>query len=84
MPMPDPLPSEPPFSGEPVCFNCHKTPDQLPEYSREMIDYPQSWTTADYVRFEEGTYNPNVNRFCCTSCYIEIGMPTAPQGWKAP
>lgn len=41
--------------------------------------------TADqYVRTEEGTYNPANGHFVCTPCYIEIGMPSSPTGWIAP
>jgi hypothetical protein len=67
----------------PVCFRCGKTPDELPEY------FPAS-TGADFldpIQFvieEEGTYNPANGHFCCTDCYLAIGMPTANGGWKAP
>ncbi len=39
---------------------------------------------ADYVRQEEGTYNPSNEHFLCDPCYIDAGMPTSPGGWKCP
>jgi hypothetical protein len=37
-----------------------------------------------FVISEEGTYNHLNGHFTCTRCYIEIGMPTGPAGWKCP
>lgn len=40
---------------------------------------------SEYVRREEGTYNPNTNHFLCDMCYIRAGQPTASgRGWKCP
>jgi hypothetical protein len=61
---------------------CEKTPDQIQEYidaARENDTTPE-----EYVRTEEATYNPENGHFCCTACYIAIGMPSRPGGWKAP
>ena len=38
----------------------------------------------DYVRDEEGTYNPENGHFLCDECYIKAGMPSGPRGWKCP
>lgn len=87
MDMPDPLfdgDLRPPRLLNIHCTGCQKTPDQLPEYSREMIDYPESWTPADYVRREEGTFNQRNGHFLCTACYVRAGMPSSPRGWVAP
>ncbi len=71
--------------GDPYCFLCGKPASAFPEYSDSWIDSEATFTgRADYVRREEGTYNPETNRFACDECYIRIGMPTRPGGWKAP
>lgn len=68
----------------PKCFCCLKFADELDEYiygaSTEEI------SILDYVREEEGTYNPKTNTFCCTNCYFEIGAPSLPWPgrWVAP
>lgn len=41
-------------------------------------------TTAEYVRAEDGTYNPETNHFLCDDCYMRAGMPSSPNGWKCP
>jgi hypothetical protein len=41
-------------------------------------------TPEQYVRSEEGTFNLKNGHFACTACYINIGMPSSPRGWKAP
>lgn len=38
----------------------------------------------EYVISDEGTYNHLNGHFTCDTCYIKIGMPTAPSGWKCP
>jgi hypothetical protein len=71
--------------GEPYCFRCGKPASSFSEYA-SSLEERQSF--ADYVRDEEGTYNPNTNRFACDECYIAIGMPAGEPGdaygWKAP
>ncbi len=66
---------------EPTCFRCGKKASEFTEY----IQACEHWQTpGGYIRSGEGTYNPKTNHFCCTSCYIDIGMPSSPKGWKAP
>lgn len=67
--------------GEPYCFRCGKPASSFSEYASNLEEC-QSY--ADYVREEEGTYNPHTNRFACDACYIAIGMPAGPAGWLAP
>lgn len=67
--------------GEPYCFRCGKPASSFSEYTSNLEER-QSF--ADYVREEEGTYNPETNRFACDGCYIAIGMPAGPNGWQAP
>ncbi len=69
--------------GEPYCFRCGKPASSFPEYVQGALEECLA-TSVDYVRHEEGTYNPNTNRFACDACYIAIGMPASPGGWQAP
>jgi hypothetical protein len=66
----------------PVCIGCGKTPEEMTEYSKESTD--SNFEPNDYVKREEGTYNPANGHFACTPCYIDMGMPSSPTGWKAP
>ena len=66
----------------PLCVGCNKRPSEIEEYveSAEVEDM----TPDDYVRGEEGTYNPSNGHFLCTDCYVRAGMPSSPYGWVAP
>lgn len=68
----------------PTCSRCGGTPAEMPEYVYCAAEL--SMDPDEYVRREEGTYNPESDRFACTPCYAEMGAPTAPppRGWKAP
>lgn len=65
-----------------VCVGCGKSPEQLSEYWPEATG--ESIDPTTYVKSEEGTYNKDNGHFLCTQCYIEAGMPSHPNGWKAP
>lgn len=68
-----------------ICTGCNKTADELEEYIEGARD--AEMTVEEYVRREEGTYNPDNGHFLCTSCYIEAGMPAnlyPGKGWVAP
>jgi len=67
--------------GMPVCFNCHTPADQIPGW--EIEAEIEEVSVDEYAR-QDGTYNPISNMFCCDRCYIVIGMPSAPGGWRAP
>lgn len=41
-------------------------------------------TRVDFIMRNEGTYNSFNGHFLCDECYIEAGMPTAPNGWVCP
>ena len=72
---------------KPVCIGCGKEPNQIDEYIEAVTENPSRYADADdYVRREEGTYNPANGHFACTYCYIEMDMPTkpAPDRWIAP
>ena len=62
------------------CAVCRKTPDELEEYQDQAK--AEEMTPDEFVRENEGTFNPRVQLFCCTTCYIDIGMPSSNAGWK--
>ena len=67
-------------------------------FARDMLEI--DWALADgesdevaeatpeqrdaYIREEEGTYNPENGHFLCDNCYIAVGMPSGPNGWRCP
>ena len=56
------------------CVVCGKNANDILEYkSAASIEGYNSG--EDFVRECEGTYNAKEDIFCCTDCYIEIGMP---------
>ena len=64
-----------------ICVGCKKSPSEIEEY-KEAAE--ESGMTPDaYVRIEEGTYNAKNGHFLCTSCYVEAGCPSSPNGWVA-
>lgn len=65
-----------------ICVGCGKAPDQLNEYveaAQELHISPEQ-----YVINEEGTLNIENGHFVCTPCYVHMGCPSSPTGWKAP
>lgn len=71
--MTDPPPFDP---------RCGRFAADMPE-----LDDPRhgtGYTRAEYVRAEEGTFNPANGHFLCDRCYIDAGMPTGPNGWRCP
>jgi len=57
----------------PICTGCNKTADEIQEYIESAEE--SDMTVEEYVRSEEGTYNPTNGHFLCTDCYIVAGMP---------
>jgi hypothetical protein len=55
------------------CKLCGKEPHELREYATEAK--AMKITPEEYVRREEGTYNPKTDLFYCTPCYVKAGMP---------
>lgn len=70
--------------AKPLCIGCGKNPDQIGEYIDAAAE--ENMTPDEYVRHEEGTYNPVNGHFACTNCYIDMGMPAKPypETWVAP
>lgn len=73
-----------------TCYCCKRAAHEINEYVQAVLDDvldPNAvvvFNVHDYVRREEGTYNPSNDTFCCTDCYVAIGMPSTPWGWTAP
>lgn len=66
----------------PRCFRCLCVPFEDPDCV-SLVEGEDD-ITPDVVAREDGTYNGDENTYCCTRCYIEIGQPSSPTGWKAP
>ena len=64
------------------CFSCGRVPEEILEYSQRFTG--TNLSPDDYVWLEEGTLNRDSGQFACTACYIDVGQPSAPDGWKAP
>lgn len=67
---------------KPICIGCNKPPAEIDEYIDAVVGTTE--TEDEYVRAEEGTYNPRNGHFLCTKCYVKAGMPSSPNGWVAP
>lgn len=72
-----------PTPGAPRCCDCGRTADEIPGMRALAADENKSPVA---IAREDGTYNREMNRFCCDACYIERGCPSSPgrRGWKAP
>lgn len=55
------------------CKQCHRVPNVITEYIVSAKEY--RCTPDEYVQREEGTYNRMTQKFYCTQCYINVGMP---------
>lgn len=78
------MPAAPP---EPYCPSCRTLAGDMPaldEYCHDVLGRNKREKRANYVRAEEGTYNPVNGHFLCDDCYIKAGMPSNPSGWKCP
>lgn len=59
------------------CFKCQREPEELIEYQDAASE--SGMNIRDYVKFEEGTYDPQTDYFLCTPCYINLDMPIMPE-----
>lgn len=55
------------------CSICNREPKDILEY--KMASDENGISPEEYIKQEEGTYNPLHKIFYCTNCYISIGMP---------
>ena len=67
---------------EVICFRCKRSPEKISEYITGAK--AEKISPEEYVIENEGTFNPISKHFCCTECYIDVGMPSSSKGWKAP
>ena len=58
----------------PMCIGCGHHPEEISEYV-DAAKEEGYLHTSQYVRRNEGTYNPDNGHFWCTSCYIKNGQP---------
>lgn len=67
-----------------ICTGCNKSADELEEYIEGAKEC--ECTVEEFIRENEGTYNPANGHFLCTDCYIKAGMPSKdyPDKWIAP
>lgn len=70
--------------ASPICVGCNKSPEEIDEYIAIAENYGDGTTPTQFVKEEEGTYNPKNGHFTCTKCYIKMGQPSSPTGWRAP
>jgi len=62
--------------------------DPYCERYAEDMEYIDNWreedeTRSEYIMNNDGTYDPATGFFACDRCYIMLGQPSSPQGWKA-
>lgn len=55
------------------CKVCGKQPHEIEEYTYYAKE--NEMTPEEFVRQQEGTYNPETQLFYCTECYFRVGMP---------
>lgn len=68
----------------PWCMGCNTPAKLIEEYIEAAED--ANMDVEEYIRDQEGTYNPENGHLLCTDCYIAAGMPSLPhpQRWIAP
>lgn len=54
------------------------------EYYLEEDEEVTPEMREQFVRSDEGTFNVINGHFACDSCYIKLGCPSSPRGWKCP
>lgn len=64
----------------PRCNGCGKEPHELECYTELAME--EGLTPEEYVRRNEGTYNPVNGHFMCDDCYLAAGAPAVK--WPGP
>ena len=59
---------------------CKRSARDIPEVVEFGVETER---TPDEVARDDGTWHPQTDEFACDECYIALGSPTAPNGWKA-
>lgn len=69
------------------CCRCRRPPHKIDDYIETSHLLSESFDDVEeYIRKEEGTYNPSTNLFACDICYILLGQPgglTEQTRWRA-
>lgn len=55
------------------CFYCNRKPEEIAEVRLFSSSYGME--PLEYVKSEEGTFDPATGFFACDSCYIKAGTP---------
>ncbi len=62
---------------DPYCDRSAANIPEVVEQANDNGETPNDWAMQD------GTYNPDTNEFCCDQCYVRLGAPSSPTGWRA-
>lgn len=63
------------------CAICGKPPEEIDEYV--YMAASEQMTPEEFVRAEEGTFDPESGMFLCTVDYIRAGSPSGWPRWRA-
>ncbi len=55
---------------KPQCRDCGRVPAEIAEYADLVLD---GSSVDDFVRWNDGTYNPETGHFLCTRCILMLG-----------
>lgn len=66
--------------AQPTCPYCKREAQDIPALV-EQANF-EGETPRDFA-MQDGTYNPTSNEFCCDECYVRLGAPSSPTGWRA-
>ncbi len=61
------------------CARCRKVPAEVVD--RAWLE--EGELAEHYILVNEGTLDRATGAFLCDECYIAVGMPSSPTGWKA-
>lgn len=65
---------------EPSCPYCGRMASDIPSVAGFAAE--EEISLAEFARWD-GTYNSETNHFACDECYVTMGAPSTPSGWKA-
>jgi hypothetical protein len=66
--------------NEPSCPYCGRKASEIPDV---VFAAEQEEINPGAFAREDGTYNRETNHFACNECYVKMGAPSSPSGWKA-
>ena len=65
------------------CFYCNRRPEEIEEYITSGKEFNE---TPEHLAGRDPTYNPKIDKFACTPCWIEINIPMVGKNngfWRA-